>query len=164
MNSHGQYECSKCGKWKYPNEFYKHDRSSNGLQSHCKECQNLAVKRHSTGERERRQRQRDMLARDKLTRELAIYKAYVAKDITRYEFEQLLATQDDTKPTPMRPTTEYAEAELDIRTEQVYERDRLERDERRRSYAEGPVTGADAEWVSDEVLDLINNKNGSNQT
>jgi hypothetical protein len=34
-----QKRCPKCGETKSVNEFYKHSRSTDGLQSYCKECQ-----------------------------------------------------------------------------------------------------------------------------
>ena len=33
----GKYECSRCGLWKEPDQFYR-DRANNRVQSWCKKC------------------------------------------------------------------------------------------------------------------------------
>lgn len=34
----GKYFCSRCGKWKLPNEFHRRIKSWNSLQPYCKQC------------------------------------------------------------------------------------------------------------------------------
>jgi hypothetical protein len=38
MNGDGHYRCSKCRRWKPPEEFYVNRNMSTGLHSRCKEC------------------------------------------------------------------------------------------------------------------------------
>ena len=48
MVRHGQKQCTKCKEWKNYDQFYALKKRRDGLNSHCKKCQNEAGKKWRT--------------------------------------------------------------------------------------------------------------------
>ena len=65
-NEFGQWQCSKCKKWKWDYEFYRNPYKKNGLQSWCSTCQ----LDYSTELREKRRAATDQIDTDQTDHEV----------------------------------------------------------------------------------------------
>lgn len=64
QDSQGRWRCSRCEQWKPPEDFYRHDTSTNGLMSHCKECHRKATNDRANANREKNRAQMEQESRD----------------------------------------------------------------------------------------------------
>ena len=106
INGEAVWQCSRCGVWKFCDEYYKDKRTPNGLKSQCKGChvegsirtRSKENKRRLSRESMRRQRAKDIEKYRKRGRLASRKRKPNEKTKARYELNLAIARGDIIKP------------------------------------------------------------------